>query len=352
MEISPLDLIVPEAQVRIMHLGDAAARAQVLDLVGGRYAHRLVQRLESLDFDWVADAKRSDPQMPKFSKRLWKAVTSKDYRYDIDNFHTTYRTDEQTMARCAEIINAPRENGRVLVHSALEPDPPRQMWEGENDSCFYSNRSFPLIADMGFHYVKVAKPFVLDVQAGDDEEPRVVGKMNAAIISYGGELWTPLGRFLYTQVPDADGNLHPFVMNAYNGVTIETAQEIVGELIGEHCSWRSVPFRHSISGGFFWANGDKGYTTSPVIDYRLVGDAREFTCARSGQKGRMWAGVQVQGKWYLRGHEPEIEKCPECGHDIVKGEACYWCSIEGHPVYKGLVDAVELVERIFNERGI
>lgn len=356
MIIAPKDIVSPPEITRVLHIGDATARAKVMELVvGDNYAHRLVQRLDALEFDWTPDAERTDPQMPKFSKRLWKALTSKEYTYDVRNYPTKYNTDNETMAKCAEIINAPRTGGRLLVSSERVPEPPHQFWELGDWSCFYGGGTFQLIAALGFHYVRVAEP-VDFVPPKDDGKIRIVeGGSAVGKVAYGGEYWRPFGRFLYAMFPDENGVLYPVIMNAYKGCTIETSEEIVGELLGETKAWKSVSFETRMKGNTkFYANNSRCYThkDAPIDSWMLECDGSAVTCAASGKKGYAFQMKSVLGKWYLPEHAPETEECPTCGREVVKGGKCSWCNIMEHPGYKGMVEALELVEALFDERGL
>lgn len=351
--IEPKDLgTVPEG-VHIIDLGDANVRSQIVKIVGGKYTHRLIARLDALNFDWVADAQRTDPQMPKFSRRFWKAVNDKSYREDIDNWPSSYDTSDATIARCAELINAPRTEGRVLVDLNIDPDPPMGVWEVEASStCMYSGGMWDLMARLGMRFVKVATPFVLE-KPDLVEKPTVRRLSQGALVAYGGEYWAPLGRFILGVVPDEDGNMTPLIHNLY-GIEQTTAQEIVSNLFGRFGTWSRVSLGYDLSPhSNFHVNNSSGNALSAMPNgLRIKADGSRVECATTGAKMYGFEGVRVLNKWYAKGHEPELDTCHECQREKLKGEACAWCEIEKTPGYQGLFKAVELVEKALEEMGL
>lgn len=351
--IKPEDLgVVPEG-VHVVDLGDANVRSQVVKLVGGKYTHRLIQRLDALNFDWVPDAQRTDKQMPKFSRRFWKAVNDKSYREDIDRWPTTYDTSDGTIARCAELVNAPRTEGRVLVDLTIEEEPPMGVWEVEASStCMYGNGMWKIMAAIGMRFVKVAVPFSLE-GPGQEHKPKLISLSKGTIVSYGGEYWAPLGRFVMGMVPDESGVMTPLIHNLY-GIEQTTAQELVANLLGMSGTWSRVGLGYDFRPhSNFHVNNSSGSVLLPMNDaIRVVADGTRVKCAATGENAYGFQCTRVMGKWYLKGHEPEMDTCPECKREKEKGSSCAWCEIEKTPGYQGLFKAVELVEKALEEMGL
>lgn len=333
-----------EPMVSVVDINGEAARAQVLEIMAPGNTHKLNVAMTEARFDWTPDADRTDPNMPKFSKRLSKFLKDSGWSFANDR-----------VAQAAEVINAPRHSGKLLVDSSPCADPVRNVYEpGSTSTCMYANDNrlshWGLLADLGVHFVRVYYEEELQVPGAKSEIVQLF-KPNKMPFAYDGKFWTAAGRFILWPVRIGDVTF-PCIFNVY-GITQETAMEIVSAMRG-YGGWTRTSFNASYT-ATLPSGGDRFYTNAGAyipIEYEHHVRSSGLRFSIPSRRRTVVSGEQVWefqaeakfGRWYLKGQAPEGELCPECGREKEIGSACIYCNVSESPLIKGLFDALRQLQ--------